>query len=142
MEKVLIAEFYTVCNKNKGYSLINRHVHGTNCKQARYIYLKSVLAKSLKKSISVVYFLKNKMKGGEFLLDLLSCAVSVASTYWLYAVLLDPNREASKRAVKAKKDIAKRLGRPHIKTNSYEVHLYFLIIGDGTKEANLLCGIF
>ncbi|XP_057774190.1 uncharacterized protein LOC130993350 [Salvia miltiorrhiza] len=33
---------------------------------------------------------------------------------------LDPNREASKKALEQKKEIAKRLGRPLIQTNSYE----------------------
>ncbi|KZV45019.1 ATPase family AAA domain-containing protein 1-A-like [Dorcoceras hygrometricum] len=33
---------------------------------------------------------------------------------------LDPNREASKKALEHKKEIAKRLGRPLIQTNSYE----------------------
>ncbi|XP_073037044.1 uncharacterized protein [Primulina eburnea] len=33
---------------------------------------------------------------------------------------LDPNREASKKALENKKEIAKRLGRPLIQTNSYE----------------------
>lgn len=34
---------------------------------------------------------------------------------------LDPNREASKKALEHKKEIAKRLGRPLIQTNPYEV---------------------
>ncbi|CAI0452574.1 unnamed protein product [Linum tenue] len=34
---------------------------------------------------------------------------------------LDPNREATKKAVEQKKEIAKRLGRPLIQTNPYEV---------------------
>ncbi|KAL2558781.1 P-loop containing nucleoside triphosphate hydrolase superfamily protein [Forsythia ovata] len=40
----------------------------------------------------------------------------------LYAGLrhLDPNREASKKAIENKKEIAKRLGRPLIETNPYE----------------------
>ncbi|XP_059628985.1 uncharacterized protein LOC132271570 [Cornus florida] len=33
---------------------------------------------------------------------------------------LDPNRDASKKALQRKKEIAKRLGRPLIETNSYE----------------------
>ncbi|KAK8513187.1 hypothetical protein V6N13_032435 [Hibiscus sabdariffa] len=33
---------------------------------------------------------------------------------------LDPKREASKEALKHKKEIAKRLGRPSIHTKSYE----------------------
>ncbi|RAL46350.1 hypothetical protein DM860_015343 [Cuscuta australis] len=33
---------------------------------------------------------------------------------------LDPNREATNKAVEQKKEIAKRLGRPYIKTNPYE----------------------
>lgn len=35
---------------------------------------------------------------------------------------LDPNREASKKALQNKKEIAKRLGRPLVNTNPYEVH--------------------
>lgn len=38
---------------------------------------------------------------------------------------LDPNRESSKKALEQKKEIAKRLGRPLIQTNSYEVHFFF-----------------
>lgn len=34
---------------------------------------------------------------------------------------LDPNRESSKKALEHKKEIAKRLGRPLIETNQYEV---------------------
>lgn len=34
--------------------------------------------------------------------------------------MLDPNREASKKALQQKREIAKRLGRPLIETNSYE----------------------
>ncbi|MCD7452246.1 hypothetical protein HAX54_016011 [Datura stramonium] len=33
---------------------------------------------------------------------------------------LDPNRQASKKAIEHKKELAKRLGRPIIQTNSYE----------------------
>lgn len=35
---------------------------------------------------------------------------------------LDPNRESSKKALEHKKEIAKRLGRPLIQTNPYEVY--------------------
>ena len=34
---------------------------------------------------------------------------------------LDPNREASKKALQHKKEISKRLGRPLVNTNPYEV---------------------
>jgi hypothetical protein len=46
---------------------------------------------------------------------------------WICLVLfaglkhLDPNREASKKALEQKKEISKRLGRPLIHTNPYEV---------------------
>lgn len=33
----------------------------------------------------------------------------------------DPNRDASDKALKRKREIAKRLGRPLIQTNQYEV---------------------
>lgn len=39
---------------------------------------------------------------------------------------LDPNREASKKALEHKKEISKRLGRPLINTNPYEVPTFFL----------------
>jgi len=38
---------------------------------------------------------------------------------------LDPNREASKKALHHKKEIAKRLGRPLVNTNPYEVTNFF-----------------
>ena len=38
---------------------------------------------------------------------------------------LDPNREASKKAFQHKKEIAKRLGRPLVQTNPYEVKYPF-----------------
>lgn len=41
---------------------------------------------------------------------------------------LDPNREASKKALEQKKEIAKRLGRPLIQTNSYEVSISFHLL--------------
>lgn len=41
---------------------------------------------------------------------------------------LDPNREASKKALEAKKEIAKRLGRPLIQTNAYEVPFLFTYV--------------
>lgn len=39
---------------------------------------------------------------------------------------LDPNREASKKALAHKKEISKRLGRPLIHTNPYEVLLFLI----------------
>ncbi|CAI0452580.1 unnamed protein product [Linum tenue] len=47
--------------------------------------------------------------------ELLLYAASAALSY--------PNREATKKAVEQKKEIAKRLGRPLIQTNPYEVRL-------------------
>ena len=60
----------------------------------------------------------------KFVQELVLYAASAAlSCLVLFAGLrhLDPNREASKKAVQHKKDLAKRLGRPLIQTNSYEV---------------------
>lgn len=64
----------------------------------------------------------------KFLQELVLYAASAAlSCLVLFAGLrhLDPNREASKKAVEHKKEIAKRLGRPLIQTNPYEVEIYF-----------------
>ncbi|XP_057950799.1 uncharacterized protein LOC131145630 [Malania oleifera] len=58
-----------------------------------------------------------------FLQELVLYAASAAlSCLVLFAGLrhLDPNREASKKALQQKKEIAKRLGRPLIQTNPYE----------------------
>ncbi|KAJ0100899.1 hypothetical protein Patl1_05250 [Pistacia atlantica] len=58
-----------------------------------------------------------------FLQDLVLYAASAAlSCLVLFAGLrqLDPNREASKKALEHKKEIAKRLGRPLVHTNPYE----------------------
>ncbi|XP_038874328.1 ATPase family AAA domain-containing protein 1-like [Benincasa hispida] len=58
-----------------------------------------------------------------FVQELLLYAASAAlSCLVLFAGLrhLDPNREASKKALEHKKEIAKRLGRPLIHTNPYE----------------------
>lgn len=70
------------------------------------------------------------MKGGSsetnFLQDLILYTASAAlSSLVLFVGLrsLDPNREASKKALDHKKEIARRLGRPLIQTNSYEVML-------------------
>ncbi|KAL6972150.1 hypothetical protein U1Q18_031838 [Sarracenia purpurea var. burkii] len=66
------------------------------------------------------------MKGSSetrFLQELILYAASAAlSCLVLFAGLrhLDPNREASKKALEHKKEIAKRLGRPLIQTNPYE----------------------
>ncbi|CAM8887850.1 unnamed protein product [Rhodiola kirilowii] len=58
-----------------------------------------------------------------FLQELVLYAASAAlSCLVLFAGLrhLDPNREASKKAMEHKKEIAKRLGRPLVNTNPYE----------------------
>ncbi|KAL8160498.1 hypothetical protein V2J09_002035 [Rumex salicifolius] len=58
-----------------------------------------------------------------FVQQLVLYAASAALSYLVLVVglkQLDPNREASKKAVEQKKEIAKRLGRPLIHTNSYE----------------------
>ncbi|KAL3754228.1 hypothetical protein ACJRO7_001465 [Eucalyptus globulus] len=65
------------------------------------------------------------MEGSEarFLEKLVLYAASAAlSCLVMFAGLrhLDPNREASKKALEHKKEIAKRLGRPLIQTNPYE----------------------
>lgn len=66
------------------------------------------------------------MKGStetKFLQELVLYAASAAlSCLVLFAGLkhLDPNREASKKALEQKKEISKRLGRPLIHTNAYE----------------------
>lgn len=55
--------------------------------------------------------------------DLLLYAARAALSYWVLVTglrYLDPNRESSKKALEQKKEIAKRLGRPLIQTNSYE----------------------
>ena len=60
----------------------------------------------------------------KFLQEMILYAASAAlSCLVLFAGLrhLDPNREASKKALEHKKEIAKRLGRPLIQTNPYEV---------------------
>ncbi|KAA8533563.1 hypothetical protein F0562_031003 [Nyssa sinensis] len=59
----------------------------------------------------------------KFLQELVLYAASAAlSSLVLFAGLrhLDPNREASKKALEQKKEIAKRLGRPLIQTTPYE----------------------
>lgn len=66
------------------------------------------------------------MKSGEtkFFQELVLYAASAAFSCLVLFVgirQLDPNREASKKALETKKEIAKRLGRPLIQTNSYEV---------------------
>lgn len=61
-----------------------------------------------------------------FLQELVLYAASAAlSCLVLFAGLrqLDPNRAASKKALEQKKEISKRLGRPLIQTNQYEVIL-------------------
>ncbi|KAL0340946.1 UNVERIFIED_CONTAM: hypothetical protein Sradi_4611400 [Sesamum radiatum] len=59
----------------------------------------------------------------KFVQELILYAASAAlSCLVLFVGLkhLDPNREAAKKAVEHKKEIAKRLGRPLIQTNPYE----------------------
>jgi hypothetical protein len=65
-------------------------------------------------------------------------AASVGQELFLYAVSaalsclvlfvglrhLDPNRAQIKKAQEQKKEIAKRLGRPLIQTNTYEVRIF------------------
>lgn len=75
------------------------------------------------------------MKSGEtkFLQKLVLSAASAAFSCLVLFVgfrQLDPNREASKKALETKKEIAKRLGRPLIQTNSYEVLTSFIYIYD------------
>ncbi|KAL0304453.1 UNVERIFIED_CONTAM: ATPase family AAA domain-containing protein 1 [Sesamum radiatum] len=67
------------------------------------------------------------MKSGrsetKFVQELILYAASAAlSCLVLFVGLkhLDPNRDASKKALEQKKEIAKRLGRPLIQTNPYE----------------------
>ncbi|CAN1251027.1 Outer mitochondrial transmembrane helix translocase [Linum perenne] len=60
----------------------------------------------------------------KFLQELVLYAASAAlSCLVLFAGLrhLDPNKDAAKKALEQKKEIAKRLGRPLIQTNPYEV---------------------
>ncbi|XP_050385626.1 uncharacterized protein LOC126802116 [Argentina anserina] len=59
----------------------------------------------------------------KLLQELMLYAASAALSYLAIVVglrHLDPNREASKKAMEHKKEIAKRLGRPLIQTNPYE----------------------
>ena len=67
--------------------------------------------------------------GTKFLQELALYAASAAlSCLVLFAGLkhLDPNRESSKKALELKKEISKRLGRPLIHTNAYEVISFLL----------------
>lgn len=66
----------------------------------------------------------------KLLQELILYAASAAlSCLVLFAGLrqLDPNRESSKKALEHKKEIAKRLGRPLIQTNPYEVYTYIYL---------------
>lgn len=58
----------------------------------------------------------------------LYAASAALSCLVLFAGLkhLDPNRESSKKALEQKKEISKRLGRPLIHTNPYEVCNWFI----------------
>ncbi|PIN16548.1 AAA+-type ATPase [Handroanthus impetiginosus] len=67
--------------------------------------------------------MKNGSSEAKFLQELILYAASAAlSCLVLFVGLkrLDPNREASKKALENKKEIAKRLGRPLVETNAYE----------------------
>lgn len=66
---------------------------------------------------------KRRSSETKLLKELLLYAASAAlSSLVLFVGLrqLDPNRQASKKALEHKKELAKRLGRPIIQTNSYE----------------------
>lgn len=68
--------------------------------------------------------MKSNSQETKFLQELILYAASAAlSCLVLFTGLrmLDPNREASKKAMEHKKEIAKRLGRPLVQTNPYEV---------------------
>ncbi|KAG6746581.1 hypothetical protein POTOM_048936 [Populus tomentosa] len=80
----------------------------------------------------------------KFLQELLLYAASAAlSCLVLFAGLrqLDPNREASKKALEHKKEIAKRLGRPLIQTNPYEVLCVWIIWSDNGMKVCLNCHV-
>jgi sugar phosphate isomerase/epimerase len=65
-----------------------------------------------------------RAEAGGPLLDLLAAAISTLGltvAAHLAFKALDPNRAAREAAVKRKKEIARRLGRPNITTNAYEV---------------------
>ncbi|GLJ20381.1 hypothetical protein SUGI_0370290 [Cryptomeria japonica] len=58
-----------------------------------------------------------------FVQELILYAISAAVSYLVFAAglkHLDPNKEATKKAAERKKEIAKRLGRPLIQTDTYE----------------------
>ncbi|XP_074291772.1 uncharacterized protein LOC141618569 [Silene latifolia] len=74
-----------------------------------------------------------------FLQELVLYAASAAlSCLVIFAGLkhLDPNREASKKALEHKKEIAKRLGRPLIHTNPYEDVIACDVINPDHIEVN------
>lgn len=80
----------------------------------------------------------------KFLQELILYAASAAlSCLVLFAGLrhLDPNREASKKALEHKKEISKRLGRPLIQTNPYEASFLFLS-NRKSKSISFLLGLF
>lgn len=63
-------------------------------------------------------------KDSNFIEQLILYVASAAlSSLVLYVGLrqLDPNRDAAKKSLEHKREIAKRLGRPLIQTNQYEV---------------------
>lgn len=62
---------------------------------------------------------------GKLIQDLILCAASAALSMAVFFVglrHLDPNREASKKAIESRKHLSKRLGRTLIYTTPYEVY--------------------
>lgn len=81
----------------------------------------------------------------KFLQELILYAASAAlSCLVLFAGLrhLDPNREALKKGLEHKKEIAKRLGRPLIQTNPYEVPIHFSLMRKGNECTNFVLNCF
>lgn len=75
--------------------------------------------------------MKSNSSETKFVQELILYAASAAlSCLVLFTGLryLDPNREASKKALEHKKEIAKRLGRPLIQTNAYEVNFVSFLL--------------
>lgn len=65
----------------------------------------------------------SREKKSEVLVDLIAAAITcLGATVALHFTFkaLDPNRAAREAAVKKKREIARRLGRPNIQTNQYE----------------------
>lgn len=73
---------------------------------------------------------------GEAIMEAIAAAITaLGATYALHMTFkaLDPNRAAREAAVKRKKEIARRLGRPNINTNAYED----IIAGDVANPAEI-----